>query len=61
MIWVEIYPLQYVKKSRACKCGFFYNPEKALVGFDLLLVLMNQFKLNITEINQNENLFEYLV
>ncbi|HMI65729.1 MAG TPA: hypothetical protein VK517_06835, partial [Cyclobacteriaceae bacterium] len=34
---------------------------KSREDFGLLIGRMNHYKLNYTEINQNENLFEYLV
>jgi threonine dehydratase len=34
---------------------------KSKEDFRALIQRMNEFKLNFTEINQNENLFEYLV
>jgi threonine dehydratase len=34
---------------------------KSKEDFDLLIGRMNDFKLNFTLVNQNENLFEYLV
>jgi threonine dehydratase len=34
---------------------------KSKEDFGLLISRMNQYKLNFTEVNQNENLFEYLV
>src|SRR5258706_2538878 len=34
---------------------------KSKEDYNLLISRMNEFKLNYTEINQNENLFEYLV
>ena len=58
----DIVRFEYIQKHNKESGPALIGIEvKSKEDFDLLLVRMNQFKLNFTEINQNENLFEYLV
>jgi threonine dehydratase len=58
----DIVRFEYIQKHNKESGPALIGIEvKSKEDFDLLLARMNQFKLNFTEINQNENLFEYLV
>ena len=58
----DIVRFEYIQKHNKENGPALIGIEvKSREDYALLIERMNQFKLNFTEINQNENLFEYLV
>jgi threonine dehydratase len=58
----DIVRFEYIQKHNKENGPALIGIElKSREDYDSLISRMNEFKLNYTEVNQNENLFEYLV